>query len=220
MKSQFFYVIIVLVCLTGCAAPQQRLQELTVTGDEQESHDCSAVFPGGKWQFSHAIDFHMGNASGTPVIGVTSLNENDIDVALVTVEGLTLFDAVFHHDGTTELRRAIPPFDGPDFAKGLIGDIQMIFQPPTGAMTMGQIDGTTRACRYTDTNGRIVDVLPGVDDCWQIKSYNSELIMDRSIVGRSCTKKGSYLIPDYLELKTYGQIGYTLKLTLITADTL
>ena len=64
----------------------------------------------------------------------------------------------------------------------------------------------------------MVDVLPDVDDCWQIKSYTPDLTMDRSIVGRSCRKKGSSLIPDYLELKTYGQTGYTLKMTLITAD--
>lgn len=220
MKIRFLYFIIALVCLTGCAESQPRLQEFTVSGDRLELQDCAAVFPQGKWQFAHTIDFSMGNESGTPVIGVTSLNENDIDVALVTVEGLTLFDAVFHNDGTTEVRRAIPPFDGPDFAKGLIGDIRGIFQSPTGTMTMGKIAGTTETCRYTDTKDRVVDVLADVGDCWQIKSYNSELIMDRSIVGRSCKKKGSYLIPDYLELKTYGQIGYTLKLTLITADKL
>ena len=220
MKIRYLFFIIALVCLTGCATPQARLPELIATGDGQESQDCAAVFPQGKWQFAHTIDFNMGNGAGTPVIGVTSLKGNVIAVALVTVEGLTLFDAVFHGDGTTEVRRAVPPFDGPDFAKGLIGDIRAIFQPPVGTMTMGQIAGTTQVCRYSGPEGRVVDVLAGEDDCWQIKSYNSELTMDRSIVGRSCKKKGSYLIPDYLELKTYGQIDYTLKLTLITADKL
>ena len=219
MKFQLIYISVLLVCLAGCAtAPESRLPELTATGYEQEVDGCAAVFPEGNWQFAHTIDFTLGDGSGTPVIGVTSLNGTDIDVALITVEGLTLFDATFHHDGDAEVRRAVPPFDGPEFGQGLIGDIRAIFQPPAGRMTVGQVAGVTSACRYTSATGRVVDVLLDASDCWQIKSYTSELIMDRSIVGRSCKKKGSSLIPDYLELKTYGQIGYTLKLTLITAD--
>ncbi len=219
MKSQLFYFTLLMVCLTGCAtAPQFRLPELTASGSGQKTTGCAAVFPEGNWQFAHTIDFTLENGSGTPVIGITSLNGNDIDVALITVEGLTLFDAVFHHDGSSEVRRAVPPFDGPEFANGLIGDIRAIFQPPTGSVALGQIAGMTSACRYTSKEGRVVDVLLDGSDCWQIKSYTPELIMDRSIVGRSCKKKGFSLIPDYLELKTYGQPGYTLKLTLITAD--
>ena len=106
--------------------------------DGQGKDSCAAVFPQGKWQFAHAIDFAMRDGSGTPVIGVTSLTGNDIDCALITVEGLTLFEAAFHHDGSIEVRRAVPPFDGPDFAKGMIADIRAIFQPPTGSMRMGQ----------------------------------------------------------------------------------
>lgn len=219
MKQQLFYLPVLLFVLVACAAvPQPRLPELTAAEDGQGKDACAAVFPKGKWQFAHAIDFAMRDGSGTPVIGVTSLTGNDIDCALITVEGLTLFEAAFHHDGSIEVRRAVPPFDGPEFAKGLIGDIRAIFQPPTGRMRIGQIAGTTSVCRYVDVGGSVVDVLPDVGDCWQIKSYTSDLKMDRSIVGRSCREKGSSLIPDYLELKTYGQTGYTLKMTLITAD--
>jgi hypothetical protein len=177
------------------------------------------VFPEGKWQFSHAIDFVMGRRTGTPVIGVTSLDGNDIDCALVTVEGLTLFEATFHQDGSMDVKRAIPPFDSSSFARGLKEDLQAIFKPPTGSMKPGRI-GTIPVCRYIDEGLGVVDVLPDVDDCWQIKSYTPELKMNRSIIGRSCKKKGSSLIPDYLELTTYGQTGYTLKMTLITADNL
>jgi len=218
MKFQLFFLTILLICLTGCTvAVPPRLEELSIEAGDQ-LHDCASVFPEGNWQFAHSIDFTMGNGAGTPVIGVTSLTGDDIDVALVTVEGLTLFDAAFYRDGTTDVRRAVPPFDGPDFASGLIRDIRAIFQPPAGSMTMGQIAGDTEVCRYSEAHGRVVDVIADMGDCWQIKSYNSDQKLDRAITGRSCKQKGSYLIPDYLELTTYGQIGYTLKLTLITAD--
>lgn len=212
------YLPALLFFLVACAAgPQAPLPELTDTDEGQGEDGCSAVFPQGKWQFVHAIDFVMKDRSGTPVIGVTSLTDDGIDCALITIEGLTLFEAAFLHNGSIEVRRAVPPFDGPDFAKGLIVDIRAIFQQPTGSMKMGQVAGKTAVCRYID-QGLVVDVLPDVDDCWQIKSYTSDLKIDRSIDGRSCRKKGSNLIPDYLELQTYGQAGYTLKMTLITAD--
>jgi hypothetical protein len=60
--------------------------------------------------------------------------------------------------------------------------------------------------------------LPEVDGCWQIKSYTSDLVMNRSITGLSCRKRGPSRIPDHILLKTYGQTGYTLKMTLISAD--
>ena len=44
--------------------------------------------------------------------------------------------------------------------------------------------------------------------------------MDRSIVGRSCKKMGNNLIPEHLELRGFGQAGYTLKMTLIQAESL
>ncbi len=52
-------------------------------------------FPKGRWQFVHSIDFTMGDGAGATVVGVITLNEKDIECALFTLEGLTLFEAVF-----------------------------------------------------------------------------------------------------------------------------
>jgi len=244
MKIQLFFLTAILFGIVACAAETQfRLPELKgveagPVKDGQEIAACAAVFPdggyrghGGKggWQFVHSIDFTMRDGSGTTVIGVTSLSGNDIECALMTVEGLTLFEAVFGHDNSIEVRRAVPPFDRPGFAAGLINDIRAIFQPPPGSMETGQLQsrlqpqspGTTAVCRYRDgSNGvvGVVDVLPEVDGCWQIKSYTSDLVMKRSITGLSCRKRGFSRIPDHILLKIYGQTGYTLKMTLISAD--
>ncbi len=224
MKQHFLYLTVLAALLASCAAgPQAHLLELTYTGNEHWQKECSAVFPTGKWQFAHAIDFAMADGSGTPVIGVTSIDGNDIVCALFTVEGLTLFEAVFYQDGSIDVRRAVPPFTGADFAEGLIADIRAIFQPPVGSIKMGQVAGIMDVCRYLDSDGSVVDVLPTVDDgddCWQIKRYAPDLTLEKSIVGWSCRKEGSSLIPDYLELTSYGQTGYTLKMTLISADKL
>jgi hypothetical protein len=213
--------------LLACAAETQpRLPQLMGAPESMQNDGCGAVFPQGRRQFVHAIDFTMADGSGTAVVGVTSLNEKDIACALVTVEGLTLFEAVFFHDGGLTVKRAVPPFDKPEFAQGLIADIRAIFQPPPGRGRKGQLllptspAGLTAVCRYTQADGGVVDVLPDVDGCWQIKSYTPDGVMDRTIVGRSCKEQGTGLIPDSIELKTYGRTGYTLNMTLIRADTI
>lgn len=227
MKPSSLFFSVFLFGLVACAAETQpRLPQLTGAAESVEKESCAAVFPQGRRQFVHAIDFTMQGGSGTAVVGVTSLRENDIACALVTVEGLTLFEAVFHYDESFEVKRAVPPFDTPEFAKGLIGDIRAIFRPPPGRSSRGQLllpapaAGLTSVCRYKEADGGVVDVLPDVDGCWQIRSYTPDGTMDRTIVGRSCKKQGAAMIPDYIELKTYGRTGYTLKMTLIRADTI
>jgi hypothetical protein len=223
MKSYTFCLLFILLFMVACAAdPQLRLPEMTAAEERQGKDACADVFPqknGGKWQFVHSIDFTMKDGSGTTVVGVTTLDKNDIECALVTVEGLTLFEAAFRHDNSFEIRRAIPPFDKPEFAKGLINDIRAIFQPPQGTkMQTGHLAGAASVCRYIEVDGSVVDVLPDIDGCLQIKSYNPDLILERSITGRSCREIGSSPIPDYIELKTFGRTGYTLKMTLISID--
>ncbi|OEU46736.1 MAG: hypothetical protein BA862_07455 [Desulfobulbaceae bacterium S3730MH12] len=221
MKLHIFCLSTVMILLTSCAVEKQRhLPNLSPAPALEETSCSAAVFPQGKWQFIHAIDFSMKNGAGTAVIGVTSLSRNRIDCALITIEGLTLFEAAYEEEKGLEIRRAVPPFDKPLFAEGLIRDLRTIFQPPTGGMQTGQIPGAITVCRYADNMGRVIDVLPEADDCWQINIYNSEMTLDRSITGRSCRNNGSAQVPEYLELNSYGQTGYTLKMTLIRADKL
>ena len=73
----------------------------------------------------------MADGPVSTVIGVTSLAGDEISCALMTVEGLTLFAAVFKTGAEPEVRRAVPPFDRPGFARGLMADVRTIFvQPP------------------------------------------------------------------------------------------
>lgn len=226
MRPYFFCWLALPFLLFGCAAEKQfhlphlvNVNDVDATLDEHGVQNCKNVFPKGNWQFVHSIDFSMRDGSGTTVVGVTTLTGNNMSCALVTVEGLTLFAADFHQDNSFKIRRAVPPFNTDEFASGMMGDIRAIFQPPSGTnVQQGQLDGTTSVCRYQGQDGGVVDVLPNVEDCWQIKSYTPALNMNRSIVGQSCRKVESISIPDYLLLKTYGQAGYTLKLKLISAD--
>lgn len=213
---------VLLMCLAACAAGKQlHMPELTATEDVRVDKGCESVFPRGNWQFVHAIDFSMQDGSGGTVVGVTSLAGDEIVCALVTIEGFTLFEAVYNKGQGLEVRRAVPPFDKPAFSAGLIEDVRLIFLTPAAAnVQYGWLADNAPVCRYAGVDGRTTDILPAADDCWQIKTYNAELAMDRAIVGRSCRKKGNSLIPEYIELRGFNQADYTLKMTLIQAENL
>jgi hypothetical protein len=223
MKSALISLVVLLVFLAGCAAEKlARMPELIgAAADKPQKTACVAIFPQGKWQFVHSIEFTLQDGAGPPVIGVTTIDGNTIGCALVTVEGLTLFEAVYQGYASVVVRRAVPPFDKPEFARGLITDIRAIFQPPTASDVLaGQSADARSVCRYKEASGEVADIRLAADNCWQIDGYGADLMLQRTIIGRSSRKKGFGLIPDYLELKTYGRNGYTLKMTLIRAETM
>ena len=219
MKYSAFLLISLLLSLTGCAARQPSLPELTA--DAREDRGCESVFPQGRWEFVHTIDFSMADGSGATVIGVTMLAGDEIACALMTIEGFTLFEAVYRQKGGLEVRRAVPPFDKPVFAEGLMEDVRTIFRTPSPAKVQyGRSGDNVQMCRYSGGDGRITDIRSALDGCWQIQTYGADQTMNRSVVGRSCRKEGESLIPEHLQLKGFGITNYTLKMTLIHAENL
>lgn len=219
MKQPAFFLFSLLLGLTGCAAKPSSLPELTIEAGEERG--CAAVFPQGRWEFVHAIEFFMADGSGATVLGVTSLAEDQIACALTTVEGFTLFEAMDRQKEGIEIRRAVPPFDKPAFAQGLMEDVRTIFRAPSPAKVQyGRSADTVPICRYTGVEGRITDILPAMAGCWQIRTYGADQALSRSVVGSSCRKEGESLIPEQLELKGLGPSNYTLKMTLIHAENL
>lgn len=218
-------LIALLVVMNSCAAWKiQAPQPLTPLPFKQDAAICSSIFPQGNWQFVHSLEFSRADGRGTTVIGVTNLTENDLHTALLTVEGLTLFEADFFQDGEFQVHRAVPPFDNPNFAKGMMKDIRTIFRPPPGTLKLGRTTAPHTVCRYTDNDGRITDVLPDFDDyqgdCWRIRRYSAEQDMNLVVVGKSCLDTMSAVIPEHLELRSYGIADYTIKMKLLSADRL
>lgn len=206
--------------LAACAAERPGLlPALSARQGVPATGECEAVFPQGEWQFVHSIDFSMRNGAGGTVVGVTSLAGDTIACALVTIEGFTLFEAVLQDDGRLDLRRAVPPFDKPAFAQGLLEDVRAIFRAPQAhSILAGQLTDNTPVCRYAGIDGRTTDVLRTRDGCWQIRTHGPARILERVIIGSSCREMEGSLIAGHLELEGFGQAGYTLKMTLIQAE--
>jgi len=221
MKSVF--PLLLLFLLASCSG-RQHLPALSglAAGDSSQSGQilqrCGQVFPLGDWQFVHSIEFNRGGRGGSSVIGVTTMRGRTLHCVLMTVEGLVLFEAELDQE-ELETSRAIPPFDNPEFARGLMRDVQTIFLPPPGKQTeTGRLEGGEFVCRYHMDNAQITDVIVAEDNGFRINVYDSDLSCTRAIVAGAGTPEATGMVPETLELTASGLSSYTLKMTLISAD--
>lgn len=209
MKRILFSLLIATqFILTACGGKQITLPALTEILPETASRHgeaavCRSVFPQGNWQFVHTIDFSLKSGGGSTVMGVTALTPDSLECALVTPEGFTLFSGILDQENHLQVNRAVPPFDKPAFAQGMLEDLQAIFREPVGTeVQLGRLgDPPAAVCRYTDDANKVTDVFPdkNTDICWQIRNYtanktaNKKLI--RSVIAQSCQTTGPVHIP-------------------------
>jgi len=179
---------------------------------------CPALFPRGDYQFVHLINFSMPGGNHGSAMGVTVLKGNTIHCVLMTVEGLVLFSA--DCTDTLQVNRAVPPFDRPGFAQGLMADIRTIFLQPRGDTITGQADDTTRICRVAGRSG-IVDTLLSPSGCSKKLFYSSDHHLQRVITAAECNRElGGVRIPDQLLLQVFTHGGYRLEMHLVSAEQL
>jgi len=207
-----------LLLVTSCAGGQGKpLPNLVRTsGVTQLEQQCTALFSQGRWQMVHSIAFRMADGTTGNALGVLVLDGQEIECALMTVEGLTLFAAHSSGEENLEVLRALPPFDNLEFASGLMRDVRTLFRPPPGAAQYGTLADGTPVCRSTEDD-KVTDILPQADGCWRMHTY-SEQTRTRTITAQSCRPVASAILPHALELIGSGPAGYTLNLRLISAE--
>lgn len=152
----------------------------------------------------------------TTLMGITLFDPavETVHCALLTLEGLTLFEARSDR-GVVTVKRAVKPFDSPHFAENMLNDIRLAFLAPRGRLMESGIfeaDGSS-ACRYEADREITLDVIVR-DGSWDILTYGEHNQILRQ-VRASLLKDG---IPEILELTGFLQMKYTLKMTLISAE--
>lgn len=183
---------------------------------------CRTPFVQTPWQFVHALSADMPGGSRTGrLIGVTVVDPGPrtLQAALMTVEGLVLFAAQWN--GNLAVSRALPPFDSPLFAKGLMADIRLLFLPPEGPPSaIGREDGGLPSCRYMEDDGTAVDVLVAAGQAWEMRRYGPDGRPERTVKARELTsdERGGVPIATYIELTAHGSNGYHLTLNLISSE--
>ncbi len=207
-----FRSIFLLLLFCGCApVGPQPPEHLHGCGDGPA---CGSAFPRGRWQFVHLIDFRLPAGGGSTVIGITVLDGRALKCALTTTEGMTLFEAT-DNDGITVIH-ALPPFDQPGFAQGLMADVRALFLRPPGSPACGTF-GSEPGCRFRDGD-MITDVVLGDDGCHQITSWTAAGQPARTITTRDCTLRHGYRLARSLVLKSGEKGGYVLTLRLLNVQ--
>lgn len=231
MRQPLLFALLVALVVTSCAQGKKELLPPLVPAPDTAGalQGCRTLFPPGRWQFVHTIAFHMANGTNGTVLGVLVLQGREIQCALMTVEGLTLFEARAAGAEEPEVLRALPPFDNRAFAAGLMRDVRTLFQPPPGVARAGTLAEGTPVCRFTAEN-TVTDIRPQEDGCWQMDIYDQPTDepgdsrpaprKTRTIHARSCSPAGAATLPHALELTAFGPTGYTLNLRLISAEPL
>lgn len=218
---------LVTLLLSACGTTgRMPLPPMTPTAAAPMAARCTAFFPQGRWQLTHAITFHLADGSNGNALGVLIIDGKDLNCALMTVEGLTLFAAHSRADGSLEVLRALPPFDSRGFAEGLIADVRTVFLAPPGIVSTGRLADGRFQCRYTDDQ-RITDILPDAEGCYQLFTYARELHSKsgppkrtRNIEAHACTRSEQAVLAHDITLTGQGKAGYILNLRLLSAEPL
>ncbi len=198
--------------LTGCAAHMPPIARATSEAEPQILRQCSSIFPPGPWQATHVIEASLPLGNETSLIGVVAAarNPSEFQTALVTEEGIVLFDAVYR-SGTVETRRAVPPIDPNGFGRAMIGDIRLLLFKPRGALTeVGQLKTGESVCRWRDGD-ETVDVIVSGGRVVRLLRFDSGSLARAVKVGETDARG----LPSEAWLETTGMIGYSLHLKLL-----
>ena len=177
---------------------------------------CRRPYPAVPYRFVHAIEVVLPGGSSGTMIGVTLVDPKAAAVqsVMMTLEGFVLFDGTY--DKKVRVDRAVPPFDKPEFAKNMLDDVRLLYLAPEGRpMHAGTLKDGAVICRYIGTQYPVMDVIVHRDGSWEIDGYSESEEAKRRIKAGS-VKNG---IPETVELKAYEAWDYTLRMSLISAET-
>jgi hypothetical protein len=206
----------VLLLLLACAhlPPITPIAAAPPSGPGQES--CR-IFADGQWQFLHSIRAEMPGGVNFGMMGLTVISSRlrTTRSVIMTLEGFVVFDG--EYDQQLSVHRALPPFDSPHFAAGLMDDIRLIFLEPNGPLIdFGELAKGSVVCRHAAPDGGTVDIVLQPDGSWELRRYDPAQRLARTV--RSLPGAGSKAgFPEALELAARGDQTYKLVMRLVDA---
>jgi len=211
------FVLFLLLFSAACS----HLPGIRSDNDALQRHgaDCKRVFPQGKWQFLHTIKAAPPGGGTQTVLGLSQISSasGTAHCVMMTLEGLVFFEA--HYDGELHIQRALPPFDAPGFAEGLMEDLLLIFfAPRSPLMAAGYLSDNARVCRFSLTDGGAEDIVVQRDGHWKIHRYNQQQRLVRTIQPDPSEGLSSQGFPGRIVLEAHGLAGYHLSATLLEAE--
>ena len=181
------YFLGFLLFSAGCA-PATRTTLSPGSGEDLQG--CSTIFPPGPWESVHKIEAVFKGGNSFTILGVTKgdPSERRLHSLLLTPEGFTLFEGELR-EGEIVVQKAVPPFDSPAFAKGMIEDVAFLFFSPSGsAASWGKAEDGTRVCRWGDPDGFQTEIWETPAQGWRIL-----LLDDQGQGAKEVSLKGPFI---------------------------
>lgn len=199
------------VCLACAGLPQ-----IKPAADAPLPQPCR-IFPQGEWQLLHSIKAEFPGGGSFMSLGLTVMSSRDRShrSVVMTFEGFSLFDGEYR--GEPIVHRALPPFDSPHFAGGLMEDIRLVFFEPEGpVIAAGLLANGSFAQRHPSPDGGVVDLAWHPDGTWELRRYGPDHRLNRSVRASGPCGSGAAL-PERVELRAHGNPTYKLVMTLVEA---
>ncbi len=182
-------------------------------GSPEDVQGCYTIFPSAPWESVHRIEATIGGGSSS-LLGVTrgEPSERILESILLTPEGFILFDAELR-EGKVVVRKAVPPFDSPAFARGLMEDVSLLFLPPQAKPTgwEKEMDGTT-TCSWENPDQSLTKITGSMENGWKILRQNKRGKVTREVVLYGPLING---LASHVELRAFKPASYRLMMTLI-----
>ena len=202
---------LIIVLLLSACAHMPPIQPVDADRQSRVEARCRSIYPEGRWQLVHTINARLHRGYQATLTGVIILSTADsrVHCVLMTLEGFVLFEAV--DNGEVAVKRAFGPFDNPEFAKGVMRDIRLIFLAPDGKMqTAGKFADGAEGCRYLTDDNRFIDLIGAADGSWKIQQYDPL----KTVVVDAVDHSG---LSPQITLEAGGKASYTLVMTLVDA---
>ncbi|MBI9083725.1 MAG: hypothetical protein JEZ11_09010 [Desulfobacterales bacterium] len=202
------------VFLAACSGLPE-IRPLTGIDKAGLAQACLRPFPDTPMQYLHALEAFVAGKNQTGILGLVRVwpQTRHLRCVIMTVEGLVVFDA--RHDSQLVVDRALPPFDRPGMAEGLVADLEMMFLPPRGRLLgSGHPPSGDPVCRYLAPDKTVSDVVLLPDGRWQLCRYDAAGRLNRTVsvpVGHGAAGR----TPSRLQLTAHGIPGYRLTMDLI-----
>ncbi len=207
-----------LALIAGCAGPPIIYTPEIKPQAIQKA--CDNLFPTSAYQLIHSLELSLTGRKKSVLVGVTDIypRSGKIRSVIMTVEGLVLFEA--EKNKTLVVHRAMPPFNAPAFAKGLMSDIGLIFfNFPDNLTDAGRLETGEAICRNHSPEGHTIDTIIYANGAWERKKYDEYKQLTRYVRPIPAIKP-SGVFPKVLELTAHGNSRYRLKLTLVRSEVL
>jgi hypothetical protein len=209
-KGLNVYLLAFLILSTGCAP----ISKTTLSqGSPEELPGCYALFPAEPWESVHSLEATIRGGSFS-ALGVTKgePSERRLQSLLLSPEGFILFDAE-RQENDIVVRKAVPPFDSPAFARGLMEDVALLFLPPRiNPRTWGKEPDGSMICKWEDADESRTEITGSMKNGWRILRQNKKGNVIKEIFLNGPFVNG---LASRIELRAFKPAPYRLRMTLV-----